>query len=568
MIQVSEPKRSYLPAGFQAADPAAVNARFDELDARPLADLAALKAWIRDGDELAAALEQERNLRFIATTQNTADEKVQAAYQSFVETIDPILQERGFQLAARLLASPDHARLEPAVYGQYLFAVKTRQELFRKENIALQVEESRLQTEYGRLVGGTQVEFEGKPHPLPRMRVYRDALDRKKREAAWRATSRRLLQDRERYEALFEELFALRQRIARNAGFPDYIGYRFKEWRRPYSPADCRTFHAAVEAHVLPVLKELRRERREKLGLAALRPWDLDVDLEGRAPLRPFETAPDLIRLSRDLLGRVDKVFGSRIDWMRDDKMLDLDSRPGKGPGGYMCELPERRVPFIFMNAAGLQQDVNTMLHEGGHAFHVFETRQHELSFNRSAPIEFAEVASMSMELLGLDFADGPYGAAAANRARREHLEHILEILAWISTVDCFQLELYARPDHTREERRDLWLATARRFRVEVDYSGFQEEEAARWHMQSHIFVHAFYYIEYAIAQLGALQVWRNFRKDPVHAVAAYRKGLSLGHTQPLPKLFEAAGARFDFGERTVGELMTFVRGELEAQPS
>ncbi|MGQ0615036.1 MAG: M3 family oligoendopeptidase [Planctomycetaceae bacterium] len=568
MIQLSEYKRSYLPAAFQAADPAEVNARFDELQARPLGDLAALKTWIRDGDELAAALEQERSLRYIATTQNTADEQAQAAYRSFVETIDPILQERAFQLGVRLLASPHHARLDPEVYGQYLLSVRTRQELFRKENIPLQVEESRLQTEYGKLVGGTQVEFQGNRHPLPRMRVYRDALDRKTREGAWRATSRRVLQDRDRYEALFEELFAVRQRVARNAGFADYIGYRFKEWRRPYSPAECRAFHAAVEAHVLPVLKELRRERREKLGLAALRPWDLDVDLEGRAPLRPFEKADDLIRLSRDLLGRVDEVFGSRIDWMRDNKMLDLDSRPGKGPGGYMCELPERRVPFIFMNAAGLQQDVNTMLHEGGHAFHVFETRPLELSFNRSAPIEFAEVASMSMELLGLDFADGPYGAAAAARARREHLEHILEILAWISTVDCIQLELYARPGHTRAERRDLWLATLRRFRVDVDYSGFEEEEAARWHMQAHIFVHAFYYIEYAIAQLGALQVWRNFRKDPARAVTAYRKGLSLGYTQPLPKLFEAAGARFDFGARTVGELMKFVRSELTTEAS
>jgi oligoendopeptidase F len=563
MIRLSQPPRRYLPEGLSPADPAAATERFDELERRPLPDAAALRRWLADLDELATAIEQERNLRYIATTQHTDDEAIQAAYRGFVETMDPLVKERMFRLEGRLVASPFIRELDPEQYGEYLKAVAQRQRLFRKENVPLEVEISNLETEYGKLIGATLVEFEGKRLPLPRMRVYRDDLDRSRREAAWRATTERVLRDREAYEALFEKLFALRQQVARNAGFRDFVGYRFAEWRRPYTPDDCRRFHDAVEKRVSPLLGEIRRQRRDALGLDALRPWDLEVDVKGRPALRPFRDGAELTELARDLLGRVDPEFGRRIDWMASNRMLDLESRPGKGPGGYMCELPERRVPFIFMNAAGLQADVKTMLHEGGHAFHVFETRHLEPSFNRNAPIEFAEVASMSMELLGLDFAEARYGSADAQRARREHLEGIVWILTWVATIDSFQLALYERPGHTRDERRRIWLDCSRRFRSEIDFRGLEEAEASRWHQQSHIFVHPLYYIEYAIAQLGALQVWRNFRRDPAAGVRAYRSGLALGGTRPLPQLFEAAGARWDFGENVVGALMDFVADEL-----
>ncbi|MGH7163024.1 MAG: M3 family metallopeptidase, partial [Planctomycetota bacterium] len=313
-----------------------------------------------------------------------------------------------------------------------------------------------------------------------------------------------------------------------------------------------------------PLLRDLHRARRDRLGLPALRPWDMQVDVSGRPPLRPFRKGDELVSLVRRVFDRLEPEFARRIDWMDRSRLLDLDAREGKAPGGYMCGLDERRVPFIFMNAAGLQADVNTLLHEGGHAFHLFEARDHDLAFNRSAPIEFCEVASMSMELAGLERIDGAYREEDARRARLEHLESVVRILCWVCSIDSFQLDLYARPGHTREERRALWLDAFRRFRGEIDYAGLEDAEARRWHMQSHLFVHALYYIEYAIAQIGALQIWRNIREDRARGLAAYRRGLALGNTRPLPSLFEAAGARFDFGERTVGEVTDLLRREIE----
>jgi oligoendopeptidase F len=434
--------------------------------------------------------------------------------------------------------------------------------LYRPENVALQVEETQLDTEYHKTYGATTVPFEGREHPISRMKVFYDDLDRHRREGAWRAAEERVARDRETYEALLDRLVGLRTRMARNAGCRDFVEYRFLQFRRPYTPEDCRRFHASVEKRVLPLVKTLQAERKAKLRLPSLRPWDMTVDVDGRPPLRPYRDEKELVSLVRRAFSKLDSEFGGRIGWMETSKLLDLDARAGKAPGGYMCQLDERRVPFIFMNSAGVQQDVNTMLHEGGHAFHCFEARDLEPSFNRSAPIEFAEVASMSMELLGLDVME--YGNEAdVRRARREHLEGIVKILGWICTIDRFQLDLYARPDHTREERRTMWLDSFRRFRGDVDYSGLERSEADRWHLQPHLYGNALYYIEYAIAQLGALQVWRNFRRDPKTGVRAYRAGLALGNTKALPGLFEAAGARFDFGDRMLGELMDLVASEL-----
>ncbi|MEK7765793.1 MAG: M3 family metallopeptidase, partial [bacterium] len=365
------------------------------------------------------------------------------------------------------------------------------------------------------------------------------------------------LADRDALEGLFEAQLALRGRIARHADCPDYRAYAFKLYQRfDYGPAECEAFHRAVETSVVPLLRRLQAERRRAMGLAALRPWDLAVDPAGRPPLKPFATAGELEERAARLFRRLDPALGARFDRMRELGLLSLENYKGKAPGGYQETYAERRLPFIFMNAVGTDQDVQTLVHEGGHAFHAFAARDHAVRAYRSTGAEFAEVASMGMELLALPYLDEFYpDPEVRSRAVRARLETIVEILPWIAAVDAFQHWIYTHPGHDREERRGAWVALLERFGGDVDWSGFEPERASLWHRQLHLFVCPFYYIEYGIAQLGALGLWRAARRDPAAALAAYRRALALGGSRPLPELFAAAGLPFDLSERTVAPL-------------
>jgi oligoendopeptidase F len=372
------------------------------------------------------------------------------------------------------------------------------------------------------------------------------------------------LQEAGKFEGIFEELLLLREQIAKNAGFANYRDYAFRANRRfDYSPEDCLRFHDAIECEVMPVLNELQTERRRQMKLDKLRPWDLAVDPLNRPPLRPFAQVGQMISASQKIFDRLDKDLAGGFKTMNDLRLLDLDNRKGKAPGGYQSTLAEARLPFIFMNAVGVQRDVETILHEAGHAFHALAARDEDLFAYRHAPIEFCEVASMSMELLGNEFIESFYSPSEAKRARRDHLEGIVEIFPWIATVDAFQHWIYTHPAHSRAERRAAWLALMDRFGGEVDWSGYETVRASLWHRQLHIFLHPFYYVEYGIAQLGALQVWSNSSRDKARALADYKRSLSLGGSRPLPELFAAAGCRFDFSVKTVKPLVDLVRQEL-----
>jgi oligoendopeptidase F len=253
---------------------------------------------------------------------------------------------------------------------------------------------------------------------------------------------------------------------------------------------------------------------------------------------------------------------------MRDLRLLDLANRKGKAPGGYQQNLSEARVPFIFMNAVGIQRDVETLLHEGGHAFLALATRDEDLFAYRSAPIEFCEVASMSMELLGNEFLERFYAPPEANRARRTHLEGILTVLSWIATVDAFQHWIYTHAGHTRAERSEASLGLMDRFGGDADWQGYDAARANLWHRQLHIFTHPFYYIEYGIAQLGALQVWANSKRNKSEALKHYKQALALGGSRPLPELFAAAGCRFEFSRKTIAPLVRLVGDELARLPA
>jgi oligoendopeptidase F len=573
MMQIPTDPRKVFPRRFVPAE--ANMGRWEEIEplgeallARPSASAEALERWLEDLSEVAAAVWEERNRRYIAMTSQTDDPERERAFLSFVQEVEPKVKMLGHRLDEAYLRNP-HRRALAERYRLLDRRIENRFTLYRDENIPLEVKENELRTQYQKVTGAMTVVFRGAERTLQQMAVFLEDPDRATRREAWELTNQRRLQDRETLEDLFDQLRDVRLRVARNAGFDSYIDYVFRRYERfDYTPEDCRRFHDAVEAHFVPSMERLLRERQSLMGLEALRPWDLEVDPQGRPALRPFDRADELVARSEAVFRRVDPELGEHFRFMREEELLDLESRKGKAPGGYQSELTERRWPFIFMNAVGLDKDVRTLLHEGGHAFNSIAAREEPLLEYRDPPLEFAEVASMGMELLCAPHLDVFYpNEEERRRAYRERLEGIVRIVPWIATIDAFQHWLYAHPAHTREERREAWVRIHSRFHRGVDWTGHDEALAFMWHRQLHIFLHPFYYIEYGIAQLGALQVWLRSRTDYGDAVARYRAALALGGTRSLPDLFTAAGARFNFDRETVAPLAEALAEELVRNP-
>ncbi len=567
-ILTTPPDLCFVRRGDNFGDWSVIQPYFDELRARPLRSVADLERWLVDASELGSALDEERNVREVAMTCQTDDAAKERAYLDFIEQIDPQARVAWDELDRRFLACPHHAELPSRRYEVLVRSIRSRVDLFREANVPLETQDDKLRQQYQKICGAMTVTLDGKELTLEQAGRQLDLPDRAKRQAAWEAIWSRRVRDRDTIESLFDEMVKVRHRIARNADCPDYRAYAFKDMQRfDYTPADCERFAAAIERVGVPAMRELREQRAKALGVRPLRPWDLSVDVHNRPPLRPFEAADELVDKGRRSFERVSPELAAQFDAMRAAGLLDLSSRKGKAPGGYMTTFELRRVPFIFMNAVGQHRDVETLLHEGGHAFHGFATRGEPLEDYRHAPIEFAEVASMAMELLAIDTLDEFYRPADFNRARREQLEGIVIFFPWMATVDAFQHWIYTHPNHTREERREAWIGLRRRFGGGEDFTGYPDAEAYMWHRQLHPFTHPFYYVEYGIAQLGALMVWRNARKDHARAVRDYRAALALGGSRPLPELFKTAGANFDFSEATIAPLIADLQSALAALP-
>ncbi len=558
--------RRFVPEGINLGDWREIAPLFDYLDLRAsqCQTVSELEQWLVDGGELSAALDEESSKRYIAMTCHTDNTEAEKSYLQFVEEIEPQLKPRQFKLAEAYLAHSLRSKLPQDRYAVFDRNTRVQVELFRPENVPLETEESKLSQQYQKLSGSLTVQFRGEEKTLVQMGRYLEEPDRSLREEAWRLVAKRRLEEADKFEDIFEQLLRLRERIAGNAGFSNYRDYAFRaRGRFDYTAEDCARFHDAIEKEVMPALNQLQEERRRQLKLSSLRPWDLAVDPENRPPLRPFEKVQTMVSNTQAIFDQLDPELSAGFRTMQDLRLLDLDNRKGKAPGGYQSTLSESRLPFIFMNAVGVQRDVETILHEAGHAFHALATRDEDLYAYRGAPIEFCEVASMSMELLGNEFIENFYSPGDAKRARRDHLEGIIEIFPWIATVDAFQHWIYTHPGHSRAERTTAWKELMRRFGGGVDWNGFEAVRENLWHRQLHIFIHPFYYVEYGIAQLGALQVWANSKRDKAQALRAYQAGLRLGGSQPLPRLFEAAGCQFDFSDRTVRPLVQLVQTEL-----
>ncbi len=558
--------RSFVPAGVDWGNWDQIAPLFDRLEVRAgeCKTAAELERWLLEWSELQAALDEESTRRYIAMTCHTDNAEAEKAYLQFVEQIEPQLKPRQFKLAQIFIAHPFRGQLPRPRYEVFDRDTNLHVELFRPENVPLETEEARLGQQYQKLTGSLTVHFRGEEKTLPQMARYLEEPDRASRQESWELVANRRLREKEKFEEIFDQLVKLREQIARNAGFKNYLEYAFRmRGRFDYTPADCEAFHTAIEQEVMPVVRELQAARRSQLGLESLRPWDLAVDPLNRPPLHPFDEVGAMVAKTQKVFDQLDPSLAGEFREMQDLRLLDLANRKGKAPGGYQSTLAESRLPFIFMNAVGLQRDVETILHEAGHAFHALAARGEDLYAYRGAPIEFCEVASMSMELLGNEFIENFYAPPEAKRARRKHLEGIVEIFPWIATVDAFQHWIYSHPGHTRAERKAAWEQLMRRFGGDVDWSRHEDARAWLWHRQLHIFLHPFYYVEYGIAQLGALQVWANSKRDKARALQNYKQGLALGNSRPLPELFSAAGCKFDFTRATLKPLVNLVRTEL-----
>ncbi len=537
---------------------------YQKLIDRTISSAAELERWLVDLGELGGAVGQEGAERYIAMTCQTDDPAREAAYLEWVREIEPKLKPLQNALREKYLDNPFRSELPRDRYKVFDRQWENRRALYREANIPRETELAELEQQYQKTIGAMIVTFRDEEYTPAQMARFLEENDRSTRQVAWELVAARRLKDRETLDDLFDRMIALRVQIAREAGFARYTEYAYRQRERfDYDENDAKAFQDAIERRVVPLTSALQAERRERLGVDRLRPWDLSVDALGREPLRPFTDAVELADKTRRIFDDVDPELGAQFAFMQEHKLLDLDNRKGKAPGGYQTTLENDRLPFIFMNAVGLDGDLRTLLHEGGHAFHSLASRGEPLAAYRDAPIEFCEVASMSMELLGARNLSEFYSEADADRSYRQLLEGIVLILPWIATVDAFQHWIYDHPIHSREERRKAWTALLDRFGGIVDWSGHEDARANSWHRQLHIFLYPFYYIEYGIAQLGALQIWLAAREDRARAVANYRRGLAVGGARPLPELFEAAGIRFDFSEATIGPLMDAIQAEL-----
>ncbi len=550
---------------------------YEELVARSLNTRAEFERWLFDWSELDSAFDEELSDRYIEMTRQTDDPAREQRYLDFIEHVKPHreplhhqLRRKLIETAQRLGVAEDAAataqQLPRLRYEVLLRSARGAVALYRDENVPLLVEDDKLRQEYQRINAAMMVVLDGRECTLPQAALRLEETDRAQREAAWRAIFARVAQDQPALDAIYEKMVALRTTIARNAGCPDYRAYMFKALERfDYSPDDCLRFHDAIEEIVVPAVRRLAEQRRARLDLTTLRPWDFAVDPHGHKPLRPFQTDDELIRGSARIFHAVNPEFGAIFDTMRERGALDLGSRKGKAPGGYQQVYPERRLPFIFMNAVGSDTDVRVLLHEGGHAFHSWLCRQDPLYAYRNYPTEFAEVASMGMECLALPFTREFYGVDDA-RAHRQFFEKIVTFFPFMACIDAFQHYVYTHVDAGIEGWNEEWVRLVQRFSPEVDYSGLEAVRRRSWQRKLHIFEVPFYYVEYGIAQLGALQVWQNSRRDFQEAVDLYRRGLSLGGARPLPELFAAAGCRFDFSAATLRPLIDAVMEEIEKE--
>jgi len=558
--------RKFLPNKLKVTSWDVLAPYFNQLLDREINDKSALEKWLSDRSELEAFVSEDLAWRYVKMTCDSNNKELEQAYLFFVTEIEPQISPITDQLNKKLVACKFMEELDHDKYFIYLRGIMSEIEIFREENVPLMAEIATESQKYGSIIGGLSVNIDGKELTLQQAANFLKNIDRAKREDAFLKINEVRAAHTQELDDLFDKLIVLRNKVALNAGFNNFRDYMFAALGRfDYKPEDCFAFHEAIQLEVLPLVKAFNEVRKKELG-HDLKPWDMEVDTKNREALEPFTSGKDLIDKTVKCFRKVDDYFAWCIETMDNMERLDLESRKGKAPGGYNYPMAETSVPFIFMNAASSTRDVETMLHEGGHAVHSFLSKDLELAAFKNCPSEVAELASMSMELISYDGQDEFYtNQEDFNRAKEEHLEGIIRILPWIATIDKFQHWIYTNPNHTAQERKTYWIELSKEFGTGmVDWTGYEDIQAYTWQKQLHLFEVPFYYIEYGMAQLGALAVWKNYITDKPTALAQYKAALSLGYTKTIGDIYKTAGIEFNFTAPYIKQLMEFVKVELD----
>ncbi|MFY0252848.1 M3 family oligoendopeptidase [Chitinophaga sp. 30R24] len=559
--------RHFLPEKFKVTNWETLQPYFETLQQREINNVTDLEQWLRDISELEAVISEDACWRQIRMTCDITNKELEEAFTYFCMEIQPQLQPYADALNKKLLDSPYLKDLDQELYKTYLRSVKKQVKLFREENVPIQAELSVMAQQYGTIAGKMTIAIKGQEYTLQQAAKFLENSDRALREEVFTKTATRRLEDREALDNLYTALVQKRDQVAKNAGFSNYRDYKFDELGRfDYNKEDVFQFHEAIKAHIVPLTQQILEKQKAKLQLDTLKPWDTEAEPAGVKPLEPFHTGEELVNKAIATFDELGPFFGDCLRVMKQMNRLDLESRKGKAPGGYNCPLAETGVPFIFMNAAGQMKDLTTMVHEGGHAVHSFLSHHLPLSAFKEYPMEIAEVASMSMELFTMDhwniFFDD---AEQLRRAQLLQLERAITIFPWIATIDKFQHWVYEYPQHTVAERTAKWLEILTEFSpAVVDWAGQEDYREITWQKQLHLFEVPFYYIEYGIAQLGAIAMWKQYKENKQQALNNYVQALSLGNTKTLPELYKAAGIKFDFSPAYVKELADFVKTEIE----
>lgn len=561
-MELIKNKRSFVQENFQITRWEDVEKYIVDLVQRNINSKSSFLQWLKDKSELEAILEENLAWRYIRMTIDTRDKEKAEKYAFFIREIQPKLAPFDDELNRKLMGSPFHKELTDEAYKIYFRSIGTALKLFRAENIDLHAKIGEKSQEFGAISGAQSIEHNGEKMTMQKAGALLRENDEVLRKTIFEKMNARRAEDKEQLDNLFSELIQLRHQIAINAGFSNYRDYKFEELGRfDYTKEDCFNFHKAIKEEIVPIVKGFYAKQAKLLGKDKLNPWDTEVDPLGRAPLKPFSTGEDLLEKSIQVFDKVDPYFGDCLRKMKEIKHLDLESKEGKSPGGYNYPLYEIGVPFIFMNAVGTHRDMVTMLHEGGHAVHSFLSRDLELTGFKSLPSEVAELASMSMELITMEHWNIFFeNEEDLSRAIEEQLETVLKILPWIATIDEFQHWVYENPNHSVAQRHEKWMEILEEYGTGmVDWSGYEDFQRISWQRQLHLFEVPFYYIEYGMAQLGALAVWKNSKTDFKKAIEDYKNALRLGYTKSIPEIYKTANIQFDFSQRNVKDLARFI---------
>jgi oligoendopeptidase F len=559
-------KRKFVPKNLSWKSFHDLEKLFKSLMDREIDSQKDLEKLIGDLNEIKIVLFEKRTRAFINMTAHTNDKKMQKEYIHFITKIEPKSKEYIFKIHEKILETHQKFPLSSPKYKIYTRHLENHHKLFRKENIELEKQDEKLINDYSKIMGNMMFSFKGKEYTSKQMYKFLEDQDRSLRKEAYEVLWNKIEKEIKEIYGIFEKQIRIRNKIAKNADFKNYRDYKFEELERfYYTPRDCFSFHENIKKNILPFVNKITERRKNALGINNLKPWDTYVDIHGENPLRPFSTSKELLNKTISIFKKVHPELGEKVSLMKKNKMLDLESREGKAPGGYMSDLPETKIPFIFMNSAGIHEDILILIHESGHAFHHFAYNEQPLIEYHTPPNEISEVASMSMELITMNKWDIFYEKKEdLLRAKIRHLESIILLFPWISIIDLFQHWIYTQENLNRLSVIKKWKELIDSFRPYIDYKGSNFSYSYAWVRQLHLFEVPFYYIEYALAQLGALQLWANYKKDPRRTITQYMKGLSLGGSKPLPELFEAIGIKFDFSEKMLKKLINEVNKELE----